>query len=82
MNGDIVLVAPVRTAIGRYQGGFQARPPGTRCGGDCRLAGTGECRAADVDEVIMGCVGQVGDDAFNARLVRPESRLAGDQPRL
>ena len=26
-------------------------------------------RAADIDEVVMGCIGQVGPDAFNARRV-------------
>jgi acetyl-CoA C-acetyltransferase len=69
MNSDVVLVAPVRTAIGRYQGGFQATPA-AELGAAAIAASLERANVApdDVDEVIMGCVGQVGDDAFNARL--------------
>jgi acetyl-CoA C-acetyltransferase len=69
MNSDVVLVAPVRTAIGRYQGGFQATSAADL--GAAAIAATVErahVAPEDVDEVVMGCVGQVGDDAFNARL--------------
>jgi acetyl-CoA C-acetyltransferase len=69
MDSDIVIVAPVRTAIGRYQGGFQHTPAADL--GAAVIRATLE-RASisprDVDEVILGCVGQVGEDAFNARL--------------
>jgi acetyl-CoA C-acetyltransferase len=69
MNSDVVLVAPVRTAIGRYQGGFQATPAAD-LGAAVIAAALERAHVApeDVDEVVMGCVGQVGDDAFNARL--------------
>ncbi len=69
MNSDVVLVAPVRTAIGRYQGGFQATPAAD-LGAAAIAASLERANVApdEVDEVIMGCVGQVGDDAFNARL--------------
>jgi acetyl-CoA C-acetyltransferase len=69
MNSDVVLVAPVRTAVGRYQGGFQATPAAD-LGAAVITATLARANVApdEVDEVIMGCVGQVGDDAFNARL--------------
>ena len=69
MTSDVVLIAPVRTAIGRYQGAFQSTPAADL--GAAAIAATltrANVPPADVDEVIMGCVGQVGDDAYNARL--------------
>jgi acetyl-CoA C-acetyltransferase len=76
MHSDVVLVAPVRTAIGRYQGGFKATPAAML--GAAAIAATLERASipvAEVDEVIMGCVGQVGDDAFNARLCALQAGL-------
>jgi acetyl-CoA C-acetyltransferase len=69
MHSDVVLVAPVRTAIGRFQGGFWNTPASAL--GAAVIRATLEranVQPGEVDEVIMGCVGQVGDDAFNARL--------------
>ncbi len=69
VTSDVVVIAPVRTAIGRYQGSFKATPASDL--GAAAIRATVE-RAGispdDVDEVIMGCVGEVGEDAFNARL--------------
>ncbi len=69
IDSDIVLVAPVRTAIGRYQGSFKATPA-SDLGAAAIRASVERAGIApdDVDEVIMGCVGEVGEDAFNARL--------------
>ena len=68
-NGDpVVLLAGVRTAIGRFGGGLKDV--------DAHELGAAAIREAlarsgvdpgDVDEVVMGEVGQVGPDVYNAR---------------
>jgi acetyl-CoA C-acetyltransferase len=68
-NGDpVVLVSGVRTAIGRFGGALKdvdAHALGAACIREAvRRAGVD---ADDVDEVVMGQVGQVGPDAYNAR---------------
>jgi acetyl-CoA C-acetyltransferase len=68
-NGDpVVLVAGVRTAIGRFGGSLKdvdAHELGAACIREA-LARAG-LDPAEVDEVVMGQVGQVGPDAYNAR---------------
>jgi acetyl-CoA C-acetyltransferase len=68
-NGDpVVLVSGVRTAIGRFGGGLRdvdAHELGAACIREA-LARAG-IEPAQVDEVVMGQVGQVGPDAYNAR---------------
>jgi acetyl-CoA C-acetyltransferase len=76
-NGQAIVVAgAVRTAIGKFAGAFK----------DTRTSDLGATaiRAAveragvdpdDIDEVILGCVGQVGEDAFNARLATLKAGL-------
>ena len=69
MNGDpVVLVAGARTAIGRFGGSLKDV--------DAHMLGAACIREAleradvpvdDVDEVVMGQIGQVGPDAYNAR---------------
>lgn len=68
MGECAVLVGGVRTAIGRFGGGLKDV--------DAHELGAAVIREAlsrtaiapeDVDEVVMGQVGQVGPDAFNAR---------------
>ena len=67
-KSDIVIVGGARTPIGKYGGAFKDTP--------AHVLGAVAIKAAlesssvspdDVDEVIMGQVGQVGPDAFNAR---------------
>jgi acetyl-CoA C-acetyltransferase len=64
----VVLVSGVRTAIGRFGGSLKdvdAHELGAAC-----IAGALEQSGVDpaeVDEVVMGQVGQVGPDAYNAR---------------
>ena len=64
----VVLVSGVRTAIGRFGGGLKdvdAHELGAACIREALVRGGVD--AGDVDEVVMGQVGQVGPDAYNAR---------------
>ena len=69
MSDDpIALVGGVRTAIGRFGGALKdvdAATLGAACIREL-VARTGVA-AESVDEVVMGQVGQVGPDAYNAR---------------
>ena len=66
---DIVLVSGVRTAVGTFGGslkGFNASDLGaTAIREAVKRAGV---EPAQVDEVVMGCVGQAAEDAFLSRL--------------
>jgi acetyl-CoA C-acetyltransferase len=68
-NGDpVVLASGVRTAIGRFGGGLKdvdAHELGAACIREALTRAGVE--PGDVDEVVMGQVGQVGPDAYNAR---------------
>jgi len=68
-NGDpVVLLSGVRTAIGRFGGGLkdvEAHELGAACIREAVLRAGIE--PGEVDEVVMGQVGQVGPDAYNAR---------------
>jgi acetyl-CoA C-acetyltransferase len=68
-NGDpVVLVSGVRTAIGRFGGSLkdvEAHELGAVCIREALARGGIE--PAAVEEVVMGQVGQVGADAYNAR---------------
>ncbi len=69
MNGDpVVLVSGARTAIGRFGGSLKdvdAHVLGAACI-EAALDRAGLERE-EVDEVVMGQIGQVGPDAYNAR---------------
>jgi acetyl-CoA C-acetyltransferase len=68
-NGDsVVLVSGVRTAIGRF-GGALKDVDAHELGAACIREAVARARIEpdDVDEVVMGQVGQVGPDAYNAR---------------
>ncbi|HJB16990.1 MAG TPA: thiolase family protein [Candidatus Blautia excrementipullorum] len=69
MQKDIVLVSGARTAVGKFGGslkqfetsdlgGFAVKEAVARAG----------IKPEDVDEVVMGCVGQAAENAFMARL--------------
>lgn len=73
-NERIVLVSGARTPVGKYGGSL--------AGTDNHLLGAHAFSAAveraglsapDIDEVIVGCVGQVGGDAFLARRISLEA---------
>lgn len=68
MGTDVVLVEGVRTAIGRFGGGLSPLPASELGAAVIRevLQRTGVDGAA-IDDVILGCVGQVAEDAYIAR---------------
>lgn len=76
MNDSIVIVASARTPIGSYSGALSSVPTH-------RLGGIAAHEAIkrsgltpdQVDTVIMGCIGQVGPQAYNARMVALEADL-------
>ncbi len=76
-NGEgIVVAGGVRTAIGKFAGAFKDTPTSDLGANAIRAAV--ECAGISpevVDEVILGCVGQVGEDAFNARLATLKAGL-------
>jgi acetyl-CoA C-acetyltransferase len=75
-NGEVVITGAARTAIGKFAGSFKDLPC-SDLGAVAIRAAVQRARIAPelVDEVIMGCVGQVGEDAFNARLATLKAGL-------
>lgn len=77
----VVLLAGARTPTGSYGSAFSSVP-----GHELGAAAVGESlsRAAvsteNVDEVIMGCIGQVGPDSYNARRVSLRSGMPQSTP--
>lgn len=77
----IVLVDGARTPIGSFGGVFKdvaAHELGARAVNEA-LARAG-LQAPDVEEVVMGCIGQVGADAYNARRVAMSAGLPVSTP--
>ena len=76
-NGEgIVVAGGVRTAIGKFAGAFKDTPTSDLGATAIRAAVERAGISPDaVDEVILGCVGQVGEDAFNARLATLKAGL-------
>ncbi len=75
-TGKVVIVSGARTPIGSFGGVFRDTPA-QQLGA---VATVEALRRAglpgdSVDEVIMGCIGQVGADAYNARRVALEAGL-------
>lgn len=72
MNNDekVVVVDGARTPIGSFGGIFKS-VSGYQLGAAASTAALDRAGVGpdDVDEVIMGCIGQVGADAYNARRV-------------
>jgi acetyl-CoA C-acetyltransferase len=77
VNGEgIVVAGGVRTAIGKFAGAFKDTPTSDLGANAIRAAVERAGISAEVvDEVILGCVGQVGEDAFNARLATLKAGL-------
>ena len=80
MNGDpVILAAGARTAIGRFGGGLKdvdAHVLGAACIREALERAT--LTPADVDEVVMGQIGQVGPDAYNARRCAIEAGIPAE----
>ena len=76
-NGDpIVLVSGVRTAVGRFGGALKdvdAHVLGAICIREALARA--EVDPDEVDEVVLGQVGQVGPDAYNARRAAMEAEI-------
>ena len=71
MSDPIVVVGAARTPIGRYAGslaGVDAYVLGATAVASA-IERAGLDRAAEVDEVVMGCIAQIGPDSYNARRV-------------
>lgn len=82
MSADkVVIVGGARTPIGSFAGVFRDTPGyvlGARASEEAiRRSGV---EKSDIDEVIMGCIGQVGPDAYNARRVALEAGLDKNTP--
>ena len=68
MQDHVVVVDGARTAIGTYGGSFKDTPTAELGAAAIREAiARAGVAPEEVDEVILGCVGQVGPEAFNAR---------------
>ncbi|WP_416981169.1 thiolase family protein [Streptomyces sp. T028] len=77
----IVILDGARTPIGSFGGVFKD-VPGFELGAAAAreaLVRSG-VRAEDIDEVVMGCIGQVGPDAYNARRVAIAAGLPRSVP--
>ncbi|MEV0694994.1 hypothetical protein [Streptomyces sp. NPDC050388] len=66
----IVVVDGARTPVGSFGGAFKDTPAHRLGAVAAREALTRAGVAPEtIDEVVMGCIGQVGADAYNARRV-------------
>jgi acetyl-CoA acetyltransferase family protein len=73
---DVVIVSAVRTPIGRFQGALSSVRPDDLAAVALRGAlDAAGCAADAVDEVILGCANQAGED--NRNVARMASLLAG-----
>ncbi|WP_345439115.1 thiolase family protein [Microbacterium gilvum] len=83
MREKVVIAAGARTPVGSFGGVFadtDAHLLGAAAVSEAlRRAGVD---GADVDEVVMGCVGQYGPDAYNARRVALAAGLPDRVPAL
>ncbi len=77
----IVIVDGARTPIGSFGGAFKD-VPGFELGAVAATAALERAGVdgADVREVVMGCIGQVGPDAYNARRVAITAGLPNSVP--
>ncbi|NKX55900.1 thiolase family protein [Arthrobacter mobilis] len=77
----IVLLDGARTPIGSFGGAFK-NVPGHELGAVAAKAALERSGvdAAEIDEVVMGCIGQVGPDAYNARRVALAAGLPKNIP--
>ena len=82
MSGErIVIVDGARTPVGKYAGALKS-VPAHELGAIASLAALERSGIGkdEIDEVIFGCAGQVGPDAYNARRVALAAGLPDSTP--
>ena len=80
-GGRVVLVEGARTPVGSFGGALRDVPAHELGAAAARGAlDRAGLTGGDVDEVVMGCIGQVGADAFNARRVALSAGLPASVP--
>jgi acetyl-CoA C-acetyltransferase len=78
---DVVLVSGVRTAIGRFQGGFSNTSASDLAAAVIREAvSRAGIKGEQVDQVVLGCVGQVMEDGYIARHAAVKAGLPIEVP--
>jgi acetyl-CoA C-acetyltransferase len=78
---DVVLVSGVRTAIGRFQGGFANTPASDLAAAVIKEAvDRAGIKGEQVDQVVLGCVGQVMEDGYIARHAAVKAGLPIEVP--
>ncbi|MGY0541472.1 thiolase family protein [Nocardioides sp. YJ-D4] len=77
----IVVLDGARTPIGSFGGAFKS-VPGYELGAAAAKEALSRAGVVpeDIDEVVMGCIGQVGPDAYNARRVAVTAGLPKSVP--
>jgi acetyl-CoA C-acetyltransferase len=81
MAEEVVIVSGARTAIGKFQGAFSNTPASDLGAAVIREAvQRAGIDAEQVDQVIMGCVGQVAEDAYIARHAAIKAGLPVEVP--
>jgi acetyl-CoA C-acetyltransferase len=80
-NPRIVVMGGARTPVGTF-GGALRDVPAHELGAAAARAALQRTAVApeEVDEVVMGCIGQVGADAYNARRVALSAGLPAATP--
>lgn len=80
-NSRIVVMGGARTPVGSF-GGALKDVPAHELGATAARAALDRTAVApaEVDEVVMGCIGQVGPDAYNARRVALAAGLPAATP--
>jgi len=78
---DVVIVSGVRTAIGRFNGAL-ANTPASELGSTVIKEAVEQAGIdpREVDQVIMGIVGQVAEDAYLSRVATIKAGLAIETP--
>ncbi len=78
---DVVLVSGCRTAIGRFQGGFANKSASDLAAAVIKSAvERARVQPDQVDQVVLGCVGQVMEDAYIARHAAVKAGLPIEVP--
>ncbi|MEE9277743.1 MAG: acetyl-CoA C-acetyltransferase [Dehalococcoidia bacterium] len=78
---EVVIVSGMRTAIGRFGGGFtETGAPALGAAAIKAALEQAGLEPGQVDQVIMGCAGQFGEDAYVARTAAVAAGLPQEVP--